>query len=262
MRSEGLRVYKHLNGSTMSKLATAVKAVFSSFGVFLARKYPDQVNGLKLEDDLRQLIRQPNPLCFDVGANQGQTIQLLQQCLVSPVIHAFEPASVTFNGLARQSFGPTVSLHQLAFGEAAGTAEFRNYEQSELSSFLAVNPDKAENIFHGERVASVESVTVETLDRFCTDQGIEKIDLLKIDTQGFELPVLRGATNLLTQKRIGAILLELNFAPIYEGQSDPLVILQLLRDYDMRLVDYYEKERMTGRELSWTSALFVLPAPK
>ncbi|MBN8826540.1 MULTISPECIES: FkbM family methyltransferase [unclassified Spirosoma] len=244
----------------MGKLATAVKAVFSSFGVFLARKYPDQVNGLKLEDDLRQLIGQPNPLCFDVGANQGQTIQLLQQCLTNPVIHAFEPASTTFNGLASQSHGPGVSLHQLAFGEQAGTAEFRNYEQSELSSFLAVNPDKSENIFFGEQVASIESVKVDTLDGFCAAQGIDKIDLLKIDTQGFELPVLRGATNLLAQKRIGAILLELNFAPIYEGQSDPLAILQLLREYDMRLVDYYEKERMTGRELSWTSALFVLPA--
>ncbi|GAB4036834.1 FkbM family methyltransferase [Spirosoma gilvum] len=246
----------------MSNVATAIKAAFSSFGVFLARKYPNQVNGLKLEDDLRQVIRQPNPLCFDVGANQGQTIQLLQQCFANPVIHAFEPASKTFNALTSQSFGPNVSLHQLAFGEQAGTAEFRNYEQSELSSFLAVNPDKSENIFFGEQVASVESVTVETLDSFCAAQGIAKIDLLKIDTQGFELPVLRGATRLLTEKRIGALLLELNFAPIYEGQSDPLVILNLLREHDMRLVDYYEKERMTGRELSWTSALFVQGAKR
>ena len=120
-----------------------------------------------------------------------------------------------------------------------------------------MNSNKDENLFAQEEVISIESVQVETLDRFCAAQGINQIDLLKIDTQGFELPVLRGGINLFRQAKIGAVLLELNFAPLYEGQSDPLAILHFLREHKMRLVDYYEKERATGRDMSWTTALFM-----
>jgi FkbM family methyltransferase len=234
-----------------------VKSFFSTFGLFVARRYPNAVNGHDLLYDLNVVVRKENPLCFDIGANRGQTIALLQRCFPRPRIHAFEPSSATFATLASQSFGSAVTLHQLALGEQVGTAEFRNYTQSELSSFLPVNTNKSENIFAEEKLILTESVQVDTLDSFCATQSIDQIDLLKIDTQGFELPVLRGGAGLLKKKRVGAVLLELNFAHLYEGQSDPLDILALMRTHNMRLVDYYEKERASGRELSWATALFM-----
>jgi FkbM family methyltransferase len=234
-----------------------VKSSLSSLGLFAARQYPDCVNGYRLTDDLAIIVPGNAPLCFDIGANKGQTIELLQSLYKKPVIHAFEPASATFSALKNQAPGTGVHLHQLAFGEQVGVAEFRNYQQSELSSFLPMNPDKTENIFAEEAVVSIESVPVDTLDTFCATHHIDHIDLLKIDTQGFELPILRGGVNLLGQGKVKAVLLELNFAALYEGQSDPLEILQLMRTHNMRLVDYYEKERASGRELSWTTALFM-----
>ncbi|WP_018619037.1 FkbM family methyltransferase [Spirosoma luteum] len=236
------------------------KAGLSSLGLFAARQYPNRVNGYRLTDDLSAIVPGNTPLCFDIGANKGQTIELLQSTFKQPVIHAFEPASATFTALSSRAPDAGVYLHQLAFGEQIGVTEFRNCQQSELSSFLPLNRNKAENIFAEEAVVSIESVRVETLDNFCTTHHIDHIDLLKIDTQGFELPVLRGGASLLGQGKVGAVLLELNFAPLYEGQSDPLEILQLMRSHNMRLVDYYEKERVSGKELSWTTALFVLHA--
>ena len=238
-------------------LTNSAKSLLSSVGVFAARNYPNVVNGHDLETDLTVLINKPNPVCFDIGANRGQTIEVLKGCFPQPTIHAFEPSSATYRALAGQSFGSAVHLHQFAMGEAVGTAEFRNYKQSELSSFLPMNADTSENIFAREEMVSTETVQVETLDHFCTTHAIDSIDLLKIDTQGFELPVLTGGTNLFTQRTIGAVLLELNFSSLYDGQSDPLAIMHLLRSHNMRLVDFYEKERINGRELSWTTALFV-----
>ena len=238
-------------------LGDLVKSVFASSGVFIARQFRGRVTGHALDRDLALLIRTKNPVCFDVGANQGQTIELLQRCCIHPVIHAFEPASATCAALVGQSFGSRVQVHQLALGEREGVAEFRNYKHSDLSSFLPMYADKAENIFAEEEMVSVESVQVVTLDGFCSANGIDRIDLLKIDTQGFELPVLRGGVGLFNGQRVGAVLLELNFSTLYEGQSDALEILHLLRSHGMRLVYYYEKERMTGRELSWATALFV-----
>ena len=234
-----------------------IKSAFSFVGVFIARRYPNVVNGHDLKTDLKVVVSQNNPVCFDIGANRGQTIGLLQDCYPHPVIHAFEPSSTTYAALDSQSFGLNVYLHRLALGAQVGVAEFRNYKQSELSSFLPMNTDKAENIFAEEEMVLAESVQVNTLDRFCSEQGIEKIDLLKIDTQGFELQVLHGGISLFRDQRIGAVLLELNFSSLYEGQSDPLKILDFLRTHNMRLIDYYEKERARGKELSWTTALFV-----
>jgi hypothetical protein len=63
---------------------------------------------------------------------------------------------------------------------------------------------------------------------------------------------------LFEQRRVSAVLLELNFSKLYEEQADPLAIIKFLRDYGLQLVDFYEKERMNNRELSWTTALFKL----
>jgi FkbM family methyltransferase len=242
----------------MDQLKNSLKSVLASVGLFVARQFPNRVTGHDIRRDLNEVIRRDDPLCFDVGANQGQTIRLLRQCFRNPLIHAFEPAPATFALLKQQTFGGPVSLHPVALGERCEMAPFRHYKHSELNSFLPLNPDKTENSFFAEEeLLRVEAVQIDTLDRFCSEHSIGHIDLLKIDTQGFELPVLRGAAGLFGENRIGAVLLELNFALLYEGQSDYLQLLALLRTHGLRLIDFYEKERITGRELSWATALFA-----
>jgi len=237
-----------------------LKSLLAKIGIFAARQFPNAVMGYDLARDLALVVPKQNPLCFDVGANKGQTIAVLQDCFADPVIHAFEPSSATFAGLSKQSFraGGAVSLHQLALGEAVGKQTFHNYGTSELSSLLPLNRNRSESIFADQTIVSEESVTVDTLDHFCTKQAITHIDLLKIDTQGYELSVLRGGASLLGAGRVSAVLLELNFSPLYTGQSDPLAVLAFLRDHKLRLVDFYEKERMKNRELSGTTALFTV----
>ncbi|GAB3564546.1 hypothetical protein GCM10027578_10180 [Spirosoma luteolum] len=242
---------------TSNRLKQMIKSAIAATGYFVGRQFKGRITGHELTRDLRLLIGQSEPLCLDVGANKGQTIALLQRCFSRPTIHAFEPASDPFSLLSSQSLGPNTHLYPLALGAARGSAEFRHYKQSELSSFLPVNPDRGENLFAEEPLVAIETVPVDTLDHFCQEQDIASIDLLKIDTQGFEMPVLQGGLELLRQRRIGAVLLELNFSLLYEGQSDPLAIIQLLREHDLRLVDFYEKERVGGHALSWTTALFV-----
>ena len=242
---------------TVKKL---LKSLFAKTGIFAARQFPNTVMGYDLARDLALVVPKQNPICFDVGANKGQTIAMLQACFAKPVIHAFEPSSGTFAGLSKQSFktGGAVSLHQLALGEAIGEQTFHNYGTSELSSFLPLNRNRSESIFADQTVVSEEVVTVDTLDHFCLEHAIHHIDLLKIDTQGYELSVLRGGASLFAAGCVSAVLLELNFSSLYTGQSDPLAVLQFLRDHNLRLVDFYEKERMKNRELSWTTALFTL----
>lgn len=234
-----------------------IRSVLNRFGLFVGRQIPGLLTGYDLPRDLSLLFDTDSPLCFDIGANRGQTIRLLQSCYKRPTIHAFEPASATFTALMAESFSERVHRHHLAMGAEPGVAEFRNYQHAELSSLLPMNLDRRENIFAQEEVVSVEQVQVSTLSQFCQTHRIDQIDLLKIDTQGYELPVLQGGSALFQQKQIKAVLLELNFTGLYVGQSDPLDVMRFLRDNQLQLVDFYEKERIDGQEIRWTTALFV-----
>lgn len=239
------------------KLADFVKESFASIGYSIAKRHKGEPNGYYLHHDLNTLFNRPNLVCFDIGANEGQTITMFQANMPDPSVFSFEPSSSTFNALAKRSFGPKVKIYPFALGERVGEAKFLNYRQSVLSSLLPMNHDKKENIFAGEELVSTEIVRVDTIDNFCTVNNIPHIDLLKIDTQGFEWPVLLGSATMFAKKKIDAVLLELNFTTLYEGQSDPLEILSFLRSNSFKLIDFYEKERKTGREISWTTALFV-----
>ncbi len=117
-------------------------------------------------------------------------------------IHAFEPVPETFFSMRKNLTAKKVHLHNLAIAEEDGTKTFYHWDGSaqtgELSS-LYRRPVVEKNLN-----ASVKPITVQscTLDTFCEEQGIREIDFLKIDTEGAELDVLRGAASLFRARRI------------------------------------------------------------
>ena len=100
------------------------------------------------------------------------------------------------------------------------------------------------------------NVEVETLDYFCTRHRISGIDVLKIDTQGYDLNVLKGATAFLGFGRIGAILTEVNFISMYKGQPTFADLHGFLCSFGYRLVDLYNHARDSSYT-SWCDALYV-----
>jgi len=146
--------------------------------------------------------------------------------------------------------------HKVALGEIQEEREFINYKDSCLSSLLPLEDD-AENRFRNMKEARREKVLVNTVDAFSELNHLDKIDLLKVDTQGFDLNVLKGAHTSLKSRKIQNVLVEINFVKMYSGQASPFEIIHFLGEHDLRLVDYYEKCRV-GFHLGWCSALFSL----
>jgi FkbM family methyltransferase len=215
---------------------------------------PGTVTGADLAHDLGALIPGDGPQCLDVGANEGQTIALLQRALRNPSIHAFEPSVKTFRSLAAKPFGSRVAVYNYALGDRESSRELIRYACSDLSSFLPLD-DAHENRFRDVPVENRELVQVRTVDSFAAEQGLSAIDLLKIDTQGTDLLVLHGAERSL-QTIVRHVLVELNFVRMYEGQSCALDILQFLGTREMHLVDFYEKV-YHANTLAWCTALFA-----
>lgn len=212
--------------------------------------------GNDLKEDLKICVGDNMPVCFDIGANKGQTIEFLLSVFHAPTIYAFEPLSDTFSALVQRFSQMNVFAHQAAMGANVGTMEINEFASSDLSSFLSLS-DNPESRFNGGTPQKVRSVQVLTVDNFVQKNGIKRIDLLKSDTQGFEMEVLRGADKSLQVGLIRNIYLELNFIPIYDGQASPAEVFEFLKDKGFGLVDFYEKERHNNC-IQWCNALFTL----
>jgi hypothetical protein len=84
------------------------------------------------------------------------------------------------------------------------------------------------------------------------------VDILKSDTQGYDLEVLRGASGLLRDHKIRMVYMEITFSRMYEHLPSLDEIWGFLRRNDFELVTLY-RCFYQDRRASWTDALFVDP---
>jgi FkbM family methyltransferase len=145
------------------------------------------------------------PSCiFDIGANVGQTVREIRQVWPHVPVHAFEPVSATFATLQRNIAAETaVTAHKLAFAGRPGRAN------------MLARPGNTMNriVTRPEGKAPMEEVEVVTGDGFCAQHGIDRIDVLKIDTEGHDLDVLTGFRNMLAERRVSWVVAECAVAP-------------------------------------------------
>jgi len=132
-------------------------------------------------------------------------------------IVAFEPLAGPAARFIRLFAGnPRVTLHRAALGPAAATAAMHVSRAADSSSLLPIGARQAE-IFPGTEEVGTEQVTVAPLDSFLTASDIVAPALLKIDVQGCELEVLRGAAPLLAC--FEWVYVEASFQRLYVGQA-------------------------------------------
>lgn len=165
-------------------------------------------------------LRQWNPddVVLDVGANDGRTIFRIQWHLPSPRIHAFEPVSATFDTLSeRTGEFANVTCHRLGMGAEPGEATIYLTERSVLNSLY---PQwGALHGYHDGGSPQTEQVSIETLDRFVDANGIDRVQFLKVDAEGHDLEVLKGADECLRDGRIDIIQVEAGFG--VPGRQQP-----------------------------------------
>ena len=233
-----------------------IKNLLSHLGVRVLREPAGVVMGHDLWRDLGLLLpHSAAPVCLDVGANHGEVTAAILRLRPAGQVHAFEP-SASCQAMLRARFtgDPRVTLVQSGLGDEDGVREFHRYANDQLSSFLPLQAGAA-NPFQGEPELTRELVPLITLDHYATEHRLDRIALLKIDTQGYDLRVLQGARKLLGAGAVAHVLVELNFIPLYAGQPAPEEIIAFLSGQGLHLVDFYEKCRREQR-LAWCTALF------
>ncbi len=161
-------------------------------------------------ESLYQLVEKGNTV-LDIGTNIGEVaLNLAKLVGSSGVVHTFEPDPFVFSKLSKNYSLNTftnIYLNNFALGDAEG----------ELTISAEVNNNRG-----GTRVSSSSNegntVRVTTVDHYADCLGINKIDVIKIDVEGYELKVLQGAMNSLRKFR-PALFIEINEANL-NAQGD------------------------------------------
>lgn len=183
------------------------------------------------EEWLLRLInrsRDKQVVIFDVGANVGQYAQLAVEIFANnAVIHSFEPAGATFKRVNAKFEGVSnVKVKKLALGKEAGNSKI--YFDAESSVTASLTDDGLKHKYE-------EIIEVSTIDLYCKTQKISIIDLLKIDTEGYELFVLEGAREMLSGSSIEVIQFEFGGMQI-KNRHFLADFFSILSDYNLFLL--------------------------
>ena len=228
----------------------------------LVRLATDQVRGHDPYRDLAWLLRRrPHPVILDVGANDGETVATFLRRFPDARILAFEPYAPLYQRLRRRfRHATTVETLNVALGATSGTARLHLYSGHRMNSLLRLDADPANPMASGFAEKGSVSVPVATVDDVARERRLPRIDILKVDTQGYDLEVLRGAGSQLAARRVGAVLLEVNFVPMYERQASFTELHAFLSGHGYRLVDFYNHQRSAG-VTAWCDACYAAPPP-
>jgi FkbM family methyltransferase len=209
-----IQFLKHRVRSTLVDVLTSARLLPYKFGI-------DPFQDIK-----RQLGRQSIRTIFDVGANKGETALVFRAVYPSATIHCFEPNS-ELSGILNASLAE-LDVHTVALSSKIGEAGF---DRSKATSDLFSLTDEL----------SGEIVRLETIDNFCLTNLVGHIDYLKIDTEGHDLEVLRGAAKMLADEAIDIVQAEVSMNPDNRLHVGFLEVQNFLQQYGYRIFGIYEQ---------------------
>jgi FkbM family methyltransferase len=198
---------------------------------------------------------------FDVGANVGSFAKASLDLHPKAVVQAFEPFPAAFQELSALeiAYPGRMRAHNLALSDMTGTQTLYVNAQSVTNSLLTNAPeaDAYQPPSYAQPLGQIE-VKLDTLDTFCEANSLRQIDLLKTDTQGADLKVLKGGEQMIAAGKVDIILIEVLFVHLYEGQSWFGDIFSWLTQRGYGFVNLYDvAHHADTREAKWADALFV-----
>jgi len=176
--------------------------------------------------------------CVDVGANLGGYARLVHDCFgARSKIWCFEPAPETYRQLVENTAGlANVRCYDVALSDAnAESVLYLDHRGTQFSSLTPMAGTKP------------QAVRTARLDDVAEREGIHRIDLLKIDVEGHEMAVLRGASRLLASGAIARVqfeygennaLLGTRIRDFYDLFGDRFSMFRIVRDGLWPLGDY------------------------
>ena len=188
---------------------------------------------------------------FDAGANVGEYPKLVSNLFgVNTTIHSFEPSKKTFEKFLENTSDITnIIPNNFGFSDTGNNLLlFTNRENSGLASVYQ------RNLMHfGIEMNISEEIKLSTIDKYCENNNISRIHILKLDIVGHELHALKGANEMINNKKIDFIQFEFGgcnidsrtyFQDFFYLLKDKYRIFRILRDGLVEIPEYNEKHEV------------------
>lgn len=239
-------------------LKNTVKLFFSFFGLKLKR-----IRNEEMKDPFylqKLLMRDMNmPVIFDVGAYIGEITLQYQKLFPQSTIYAFEPFSVSVEKLKnRVGKLRNIKIYPMAFSDTQGRKKLNLNPDCSSNSFYEVTAD-AKKYFKKAPGFGFEEVETTRIDDFAKKERIQKINILKLDVEGAEINVLKGAREMLTKHAIDIIYSEVMFFPHYKEGAMFYELCSFLNDFHYSLFGIYNAKQTAKGQLRWGNAIFLSP---
>jgi len=158
---------------------------------------------------LKKYIKKEKPIFFDVGANIGDYAKELRTEFANAIIYAFEPNKNTFETTQKNMGNLDIYCVNLGLGRQSEKEKIYSYASDKSSQHASIYKDVLLDFHKVESIVEIE-IELTTIDKFCSNQQIDFIDFLKVDVEGHEIEVLKGAKNMINEKKIEIIQFEFN----------------------------------------------------
>lgn len=182
------------------------------------------------QEFIRQIVGNDRVRVVDIGARKGfdalpKLHSFIEILAVEPERNAVEELKQLYTKMNFSSF----QIVQLAIGGHSGEAELKVTQKPSMSSLLEPDFDgyfrHVNRYKHGRawleflKVKEIQKVSLRTLPDLLNEFGWDRVDFLKIDTQGTELEILKSCEALLSQGAISVLEIEVSFVPVYKKQA-------------------------------------------
>jgi len=238
------------------------------------KKYLESFNR---EKTIKYLIKQDHPVIFDVGANNGSSAIEFKAWWPGAIIHCFEPQEECWGDLdelEKKYNDKSISLNKCAVGnKPSKDATFYTHDLTTgQSGFHKISSESKDSINlndlkenkdanalikeYNDLLNHERSVKIIRLDNYMKENKIENVNILKIDTQGYEPEVLEGLGAKLSN--VSIVITELMFYDFYERSLSFSDIEKYLAPAGFKFYDisHISKNPMNGRT-DWVDVIYI-----
>ena len=174
---------------------------------------------------LKDFIKKDS-VVIDAGANIGIFSAMAAKLYQQGMIYSFEPGRIAFKALKKNmSFYENVALYNSGLGEISGNARFMTGNNTAANSVL----DYEEGI----DFATIENVKIDNIDNFVEANNLKRVDFVKIDTEGYEEKVIKGAKE--TIKKFSPVMAVSAYHKPEDKHLIPLLVLSINPLYKYKL---------------------------
>jgi FkbM family methyltransferase len=199
------------------------------------------------------------PTIFDVGAHHGQTAKEFRKYFPTSRIYSFEPFPESFEILMHNtSVDRGIRVFNYGLTDKAGVFPFHSNLSSATNSLLPA--DEMGSKTWGEGILETQGIVhahFNTVDAVIAEQDIQSIDILKMDVQGVEHRVLKGALGACRNSLIGVVYSEIIIQPTYTSQKRLDEMLKVFHDAGFELHNVYNLSNSTDGKLRQFDAIFT-----